>query len=88
MSVAFDLPPDVERLLRRQFQNFDQAAKEAALVELYRQNKLTHHQLSLALGLTRFETDGVLKQHNVIEDLLSPEEVQDDLKRLRELADK
>ena len=88
MSVAFELPPEVERILRGQFQNFDQAAKEAALIELYRQNKLTHHQLSLALGLSRFETDGVLKQHNVFEDLLTPDEIQDDLKKLRELPDK
>jgi len=88
MSVAFDLPADVEQILRRQFQNFDQAAKEAALVELYKQNKLTHYQLSQALGLTRFETDGVLKQHNVVEDLPSPDELEDDLQRLRQLADK
>jgi len=88
MSIAFDLPAEVEQILRRQFQNLDQAAKEAALVELYRQNKLTHYQLSQALGLTRIETDGLLKQHNVIEDLPSPDELEEDLRRLRQLADK
>ena len=74
MAVSFDLPTDIEQFLRHKLGNLDQAAKEAALVELYRQEKLTHHQLSKALGLSRLETNGVLKKHNVTEDLLSVEE--------------
>jgi hypothetical protein len=45
------------------------AAKEAVLVELFRQRHITHHQLGEALGLTRSEVDGVLKRHNVPLDL-------------------
>jgi hypothetical protein len=88
MSIAFNLPADLEKLLRGQFDNLDEAAKEAALVELYRQNKLTHHQLSTALNLSRFETDALLKAHNVTEDLPSEDELASDLERLRKLADK
>jgi hypothetical protein len=40
-------------------------AKEAALVELYRQHKLTHHELAIALGLGRFSTDALLKKYGV-----------------------
>jgi hypothetical protein len=86
MSIAFNLPADLEKLLRRQFDNLDEAAKEAALLELYRQNKLTHHHLSKALNLSRFEIDALLKAHNVTEDLPSEEELAGDLQRLRKLA--
>jgi hypothetical protein len=85
MAVSFDLPTDIEQHLRHELGNLDQAAKEAALVELYRLDKLTHHQLSKALGLSRFETDGVLKRHKVTEDLLTVEEFRqqaDDLGRI------
>jgi len=40
-------------------------AKEAFLVELYRRDRIAHHQLAEALGLDRYETDGVLKRHKV-----------------------
>jgi hypothetical protein len=40
-------------------------ARKAYLVELYRQDRITHHQLARALGLTRIETDGVLKRYKV-----------------------
>jgi Uncharacterised protein family (UPF0175) len=40
-------------------------AREAYLVELYRQDRITHHQLTQALGLSRLEGDGVLKRHKV-----------------------
>lgn len=41
-------------------------ASEAFLVELYRQDRITHHQLAKALGLSRLEADGVLKRHKVL----------------------
>jgi len=67
MAISFELPIEIEQVLRQQISNLDAAAKEAMLVELYRQRQLTHHQLSMALGLTRYETDGVLKCHNVFD---------------------
>jgi len=65
MSVSFELPGELEKSLRRELGDLDQAAKEAALVELYRQHKLTHHELALALGISRLETDAMLKNHGV-----------------------
>jgi predicted HTH domain antitoxin len=86
MAVSFELPTDLEKNLRRELGNLDHAAKEAALVELYRQGRLTHYELSQALDLDRFETEGVLKRHHVTEDLPSSEELDHDLKRLRKLV--
>ena len=48
MSITFDLPAAVEQQLRRDVTNLDVLAKEAVLVELYRQGKISHHQLGLA----------------------------------------
>ena len=53
MSISFDLPASVEDQLRRELADLDVVAKEAVLVELYRQGRLTHHQLGLSLGLAR-----------------------------------
>ena len=59
------------------------AAKEAALVELYRQGQLSHGKLAEGLGISRYETDAVLKRHNVTEDLLTREEFDDQVSGLR-----
>ena len=82
MAITFHLPPELERSLRQTHGDLDQEAKESALIELYRQRKLTHYQLSEALGLSRFEIDGLLKRHHVTEDLQTPEEFEDELRRL------
>ena len=55
------------------------------LIELYRREKLTRYELSEALGLNRFETDAVLKEHNVWEDLPTAKELEEDLREARNL---
>ena len=82
MAVTIQLPADIEQGLRRELGDLDREAKEAMLVELYRQDKLTHRQLAEAFGLDRFETDALLKKHNVTEDLPTLEEYDAALKRL------
>ena len=88
MAVTVQLPAEVEQRLRAQSPDLDSEAKEAMLVELYRQDKLTHYDLAQALGLDRFETNGVLQKHNVTEDLPSVQELEEDLERLRHLVDR
>ncbi len=73
-TVSFNLPESIEQQLRAQLGDLSAAAKEAALVELYRQDTLSHHELGVALGISRFEVDGLLKRHNVTEDLMTIEE--------------
>jgi len=87
VAVKFDLPIDLEISLRQEIENLDELAKEAAMVELYRQEKLSQHELGIALGLTRLETEAMLKKHNVTEDFLTSEEYETALSRLRKLAD-
>jgi predicted HTH domain antitoxin len=88
MALTIQLPDDIERDLRRDLGNLDQAAKEAMLIELYRQDNVSQHQLSQALGLDRFETEALLKKHNVTEDLPTDEEYDAALARLGVLQTK
>ncbi len=88
MAITFDLPSDIERHLRQSVSDLDQTAKEAALVELYRQGKLTQHDLAQALDVTRLEVDSLLKQHGVTEDLPTADEIAEDVNNLRRLLDR
>lgn len=85
MAVSFELPTEIEEQLRQYFDNLDAVAKEAAMVELYRRGALTHYELGTALGLERFETDALLKRHNVSEDLVTPEEFAQEAAALRKV---
>jgi hypothetical protein len=85
MAVSFQLPTDLEHTLRDGLPDLDGEAKEALLVSLYRQRKLSHLALSKALGLDRFETEDVLRKHNVTEDLGTVEEYLADAGTLEKL---
>ena len=85
MAVSFQLPTDLEHELRSDLRDLDAEAKEALLVSLYRQGKLSHLALSQALGLDRFETEDVLRKHNVTEDLGTLEDYLSDAATLAKL---
>jgi predicted HTH domain antitoxin len=87
MSISFSLPASIEVELRAQIGNLDEAAKEAALVELYRQEQLSHGQFAQCLGISRDEANSVLKRHNVTEDLPTVEEFNQQMAQLRTLLD-
>jgi predicted HTH domain antitoxin len=65
MTIKFEIPPNIEQELSTNGADLNSDAREAFLVELYRQERITQHQLAEALGLSRLETDGVLKKHKV-----------------------
>ena len=70
MTVTVELPKDIEEKLRRENPNLDSDLREACAVELFRQRRLNHYQLSRVLGLNRYDTDAVLKRHQVEEQSL------------------
>jgi predicted HTH domain antitoxin len=82
LNVTLDLPAEVEAKLRRETTNLDADVKEAYALELFRRGKLSHCELSLVLGLDRFETDAYLKRHNVFEGSLTMEDLQSDRQTL------
>ena len=85
MPISFSLPKPVEESLRVQVENLDEVAKEAALVELYRQGLLSHSQFAAALDIDRFTANGILKRHRVTEDLITQEEFNEQVAGLRKL---
>lgn len=87
-TISFDLPPEIAEGLRAELGDLNAVAKEAAVVELYRQKKLSRFELRVALGLARFEVDELLKRHRAFEDSLTWEELQEQQRRLAELLDK
>ena len=85
MTIKIELPRSIEAKLRAELGDLAVAGKEAMLVELYRAGKISHGELAEGLELSRYETDAVLKRHNVIEDLLSGQELAEQVAGLRKL---
>ena len=69
MTISFELPQDIEQLVSTIGADLNDLAREAFLVELYREKRITQHQLGQALGLGDYDTDGVLKRYGVGYDL-------------------
>ena len=65
MHINFEIPHEIEQQIKTNGLNANGKAKEAFLVELYREHTITHRQLGDALGLERYETDGVLRRYGV-----------------------
>lgn len=84
VSLTVELPPDAEKQLRTEYPDLPAAVREGFLVNLFRRGILTHHELGESLGLDRFETDGVLKRHQVTEQSLSHEEIDADVASLEQ----
>jgi len=53
MNICFELPPSIERELRTNGADLYGEAREAYPVELYRRERISHHQLAEALGIGR-----------------------------------
>ena len=69
MTISFELPQDIEELVSNIGADLNDLAREALLVELYREQRITQHQLGQALGLGDYDTDGVLRRYGVGYDL-------------------
>ena len=65
MTISFEIPQDIEQELSESVADLNGQAREAFLVDLFREHKISHRQLGEALGLEAYETDGLLKKHGV-----------------------
>ena len=84
VNLTINLPSEAEERLQAESPDLPAAVREV-LVNLFRRGILTHFELGQAVGLDRFETDALLKRHQVTEQALTHEEVDADVKGLREL---
>ena len=85
MNITFEIPTDIEQELgATNVADLSHEAREAYLVELYRQERIHHHQLAEALGLCRLETDGVLKRYKIPSGPVTVAELKVEVDRLRD----
>ena len=68
--------PELTRALQSVGGTLDSAARETLAVSLFREGRLSHAELSTVLELDRFQTDAVLKRHEVVNGGLTPEELE------------
>ncbi len=69
MTIAFEIPHDIEQQIRTSGADLNRDAKEVYLMEQYRQARITHRQLEEALNLSFHETELLLKQRGLGQDL-------------------
>jgi len=85
MHISFDLPADVEQQLAASFEDLERAAKEAFVVEGYRQRKFGIATVRRALGFeTRWDAEQWLAQRNVPTNY-TPEDLEADRQTLDRL---
>ena len=88
LNVTINLPPELEERLRREGRDLSADIKEAFALELFRRGTLSHYELSVVLGLDRFETDGWLKRHGVFEGSPTAADVDEDRRTLERVMGK
>ncbi|HXV64869.1 MAG TPA: UPF0175 family protein [Vicinamibacteria bacterium] len=84
MSVTFELPHDLEQQLREKFGDLGQAAKEAFLVQSYRESRLSVGQIARILQRGVVETQAWLAERGASVDY-SPQDLEEDRRTLRRL---
>jgi len=63
MTISFELPQDIEQQIRTNGADLDREARESYLVELYRQDRISHAQLRDALSESFHEAERLIKDH-------------------------
>ncbi len=63
MTISFELPQEIEQQIRANGADLAREARELYLVELYRQDRISHAQLRDALGMSFHEAEKLIKDH-------------------------
>ncbi len=63
MTISFEIPQDIEEQIRTNGTDLDREARETYVVELYRQDRISHAQLRDALGVSFHEAEKLIKEH-------------------------
>jgi predicted HTH domain antitoxin len=82
VNVNLEFPSELEARIRQESPHLEADVREAYVLELFRQGRLSHFELSKVLGLDRFETDALLKRRNVFEGGLTMEDLEADRRTL------
>jgi Uncharacterised protein family (UPF0175) len=63
MTISFEIPREIEQQVRTNGTDLDREARESYLLELYRQDRISHAQLRDALGVSFHEAEKLIKDH-------------------------
>ncbi len=69
MTISFELPQELEQQIRTSGTDPQREARELYLVELYRQDRISHAQLRDALGVSFHEAEKLIRGHGAGHDL-------------------
>ena len=86
MAITIELSSAIEAMLRLEDGNLAAVGKEAILIELYREDRISHGELAEGLGLSRNQVDELLRRRRVTEDLLTSKELAEQVAGLRTSA--
>lgn len=78
LTITLNLPDDLEKQLRQSGRDLDGEVREAFALEMYREGRLTHADLSRMLGLDRFQTNALLNQRGIYEQSLTMADLEAD----------
>ena len=84
MAIKFELPKKIEDDLRGELGDLNQAAKEALLIECYREGRISIGYLAQALGMGVIEADDWLHKRGVPLDY-TPEDLRADVEALERI---
>jgi len=87
MAIRFELPKKIEDDLRGELGDLDQAAKEALLIECYREGRVSIGYLAEALDMGVVEADAWLQKRGVPLNY-TPEDLRADVEVLERILTK
>lgn len=82
MTISFEIPQDIEQQIRFHGGDLNREARESYLLELYRQERISHAQLREALDVSFHEAERLIKERGAEHDI-SVEEFEGSRERLR-----
>ena len=69
MTISFEIPQEIEQQVRTNGTDLDREARESYLLELYRQDRISHAQFRDVLGLSFHEAEKLIKEHGAGHDI-------------------
>lgn len=87
MQITIELPDEYAQRLERDLPNLSRRVLEALVAEAYKAEHFTSSEVGKILGLSRFEVDAFLKQHEAYLHY-SIEDFNQDLETLQQLRER
>jgi len=85
MTLTFDVPADLEEVVRAAHPDLDNFVREILGIQMFREEVFSHYWLRRFLDIYRDQADALLKKYRVTEQMLTSEDIQADVASLEKL---